>query len=218
MHLVRYTYNRSTAKVYDTFLTVQYMSMLVALIITELITAAVGGLMTFRILSGLEERLINKLAEDYGHEPTSDIPFSHSLDFAQYKVKLLITPIDRLFTEVVYRAQLFFGYIADSPSGSIDRSTIGEDRNQPLAEFSLDRPTIRWLFFCVLFFALVTNVHTSCDVAPLKDAIFGNVRTFDRSSPRQIDYAIEVPKCENAFANLRNRSTICNDFHTIPSS
>ena len=62
-----------------------YVSMLVALIITELITAAVGGLMTFRILSGLEERLINKLAEDYGHEPTSDIPFSHSLDFAQYK-------------------------------------------------------------------------------------------------------------------------------------
>lgn len=117
---MRYTYNRSTAKVYDTFLTVQYMSMLVALIITELITAAVGGLMTFRILSGLEERLINKLAEDYGHEPTSDIPFSHSLDFAQYKVKLLTTPIDRLFTEVVYRAQLFFGYIADSPSRSID--------------------------------------------------------------------------------------------------
>lgn len=117
---MRYTYNRSTAKVYDTFLTVQYVSMLVALIITELITAAVGGLMTFRILSGLEERLINKLAEDYGHEPTSDIPFSHSLDFAQYKVKLLITPIDRLFTEVVYRAQLFFGYITESPSRSID--------------------------------------------------------------------------------------------------
>lgn len=62
------------------------MSMLVALIVTELVTAAVGGLMTFRILSGLEERLISKLADDYGHEPTSDIPFSHSLDFAQYKV------------------------------------------------------------------------------------------------------------------------------------
>lgn len=64
------------------------MSMLVALIVTELVTAAVGGLMTCRILSGLEERLVNKLADDYGHEPTSDIPFSHSLDFAQYKVPL----------------------------------------------------------------------------------------------------------------------------------
>lgn len=62
-----------------------YMSMLVALIITELVTAAVGGLLTFRILSGLEERLVSKLADDYGHESTSDIPFSHSLDFAQYK-------------------------------------------------------------------------------------------------------------------------------------
>ncbi|XP_031771297.1 cadherin-99C, partial [Apis florea] len=62
-----------------------YMSMLVALIVTELVTAAAGGIMTFRILSGLEERLISKLAVGYGHEPTSDIPFSHSLDFAQYK-------------------------------------------------------------------------------------------------------------------------------------
>jgi len=65
----------------------QYMSMLVALIITELITAAIGGLMTFQILSDLEERLTNKLVMDYGHDSkSSDIPFSHSLDFAQYKV------------------------------------------------------------------------------------------------------------------------------------
>ncbi|XP_076229411.1 tetraspanin-3 isoform X1 [Nomia melanderi] len=63
-----------------------YMSMLVALIVTELVTATVGGVMTFQILSGLEGRLISKLADEYGHEPTSDIPFSHSLDFAQYKV------------------------------------------------------------------------------------------------------------------------------------
>ncbi|XP_012288832.1 CD151 antigen [Orussus abietinus] len=65
-----------------------YMSMLIALIVTELVTAAVGGLMTFRILAGLEERLTDKLAENYGHDPadpTSDIPFSHSLDFAQFK-------------------------------------------------------------------------------------------------------------------------------------
>ncbi|XP_053978006.1 CD151 antigen-like [Hylaeus anthracinus] len=61
-----------------------YMCMLVALIVTELITAIVGGVMTFQILSGLEERLISKLADDYGHEPNSD-PFSQSLDFAQYK-------------------------------------------------------------------------------------------------------------------------------------
>jgi hypothetical protein len=64
----------------------QYMSMLVALIVTELITAAIGGLMTFQILSDLEKRLTGKLKADYGHDPTSDIPFSHSLDFAQYKV------------------------------------------------------------------------------------------------------------------------------------
>lgn len=64
----------------------QYMSMLVALIITELVTAAIGGLMTFQILSDLEERLTSKLAMDYGYESSSDIPFSQSLDFAQYKV------------------------------------------------------------------------------------------------------------------------------------
>lgn len=131
MHLVRYTYNANTAKVYDTFLTVQYMSMLVALIITELITAAVGGLMTFRILSGLEERLIDKLAEDYGHESTSDIPFSHSLDFAQYKVKLLITPIDRLFTEVVYRARNYSLVI--SLTLLVDRSINHRRRHKPAA-------------------------------------------------------------------------------------
>lgn len=62
------------------------MSMLIALIITELVTAAIGGLMTFQILSDLEERLSNKLKVDYGHDLTSDLPFSHSLDFAQYKV------------------------------------------------------------------------------------------------------------------------------------
>lgn len=60
--------------------------MLVALIVTELVTAAVGGLMSFQIQSDLEKRLISKLAVDYGHDTTSDIPFSHSLDFAQYKV------------------------------------------------------------------------------------------------------------------------------------
>lgn len=64
----------------------QYMSMLVALIVTELVTAAIGGLMTFQILSDLEERLTNKLVVDYGHDVTSDISFSQSLDFAQYKV------------------------------------------------------------------------------------------------------------------------------------
>lgn len=61
--------------------------MLVALIVTELVTAAVGGLMTFRILSDLEGRLSDKLTTDYGHDVTSDISFSTSLDFAQYKVR-----------------------------------------------------------------------------------------------------------------------------------
>lgn len=64
----------------------QYMSMLVALIVTELVTAAIGGLMTFQILSDLEDRLTHKLKVDYGHDVTSDISFSNSLDFAQYKV------------------------------------------------------------------------------------------------------------------------------------
>ncbi|XP_012148562.1 tetraspanin-11 [Megachile rotundata] len=62
-----------------------YMSMLAVLIIIELVTAIVSGLITFRTLSGLEKRLIDKLANDYGHEHTSDLSFSHSLDFAQYK-------------------------------------------------------------------------------------------------------------------------------------
>ncbi|XP_012525056.1 tetraspanin-2 isoform X2 [Monomorium pharaonis] len=70
-----------------------YMSMLVALIITELATAAIGGLMTFQIMSDLEERLTSKLAVDYGHDITSDIPFSHSLDFAQYKSKNTGSPM-----------------------------------------------------------------------------------------------------------------------------
>ncbi|XP_078039964.1 CD82 antigen isoform X3 [Augochlora pura] len=70
-----------------------YMSMLAALLVTELVFAAVGGLMTFRILSGLEGRLISKLADEYGHEQTSDIAFSNSLDFAQYKVKNTGSPM-----------------------------------------------------------------------------------------------------------------------------
>lgn len=66
------------------------MSMLIALIVTELVTAAAGGLITFRVLSGLEERLNKSLADHYGHDPTSDIPFSRSLDFAQYKVPVSV--------------------------------------------------------------------------------------------------------------------------------
>ncbi|XP_011153160.1 tetraspanin-11-like isoform X2 [Harpegnathos saltator] len=62
-----------------------YMSMLAALIITELVMAAIGGLMTYQILSDLEGRLSSKLTVQYGHDPTSDVPFSRSLDFAQYK-------------------------------------------------------------------------------------------------------------------------------------
>ncbi|KAL0104587.1 hypothetical protein PUN28_017379 [Cardiocondyla obscurior] len=62
-----------------------YMSMLIALIITELVTAAIGGLMTYQILSDLKGRLSNKLMTEYGHDSTSDIAFSNSLDFAQYK-------------------------------------------------------------------------------------------------------------------------------------
>ncbi|XP_046464823.1 tetraspanin-11 [Neodiprion pinetum] len=62
-----------------------YMSMLIALIVTELVTAAVGGLMIFRVLSGLEKRLGERLSDHYGYNSSSDISFSRSLDFAQYK-------------------------------------------------------------------------------------------------------------------------------------
>lgn len=83
-----YRYRPWSVKAGDVFVVVvpQYMSMLVALIVTELVTAAIGGLMTYQILSDLEGRLTSKLTVDYGHDPTSDIPFSQSLDFAQYKV------------------------------------------------------------------------------------------------------------------------------------
>ncbi|XP_067205285.1 tetraspanin-2-like isoform X2 [Linepithema humile] len=72
---------------------VSYMGMMVTLIIGELSTVALGGFVTFRVLSSLEERLTSKLAVDYGHDPSSDIPFSHSLDFAQYKNKNTGSPM-----------------------------------------------------------------------------------------------------------------------------
>lgn len=62
--------------------------MLVGLIGTELTTAAVGGFMAYRGLSGLETRLLERLADHYGHDRTSDGDFTQSLDYAQYKVKL----------------------------------------------------------------------------------------------------------------------------------
>ncbi|XP_034940696.1 CD9 antigen-like [Chelonus insularis] len=62
-----------------------YIAMLVGLIIPELVTAAVGGFLSYRALSGLENRLLERLGDHYGHDLTSDLPFTHSLDFAQYK-------------------------------------------------------------------------------------------------------------------------------------
>ncbi|XP_029161972.1 tetraspanin-11-like isoform X2 [Nylanderia fulva] len=70
-----------------------YMSMLVVLIVMELVSAAIGGLTTFQILSNLEKRFTNKLATEYGHDKTSDVSFSHSLDFAQYKNKNTGSPM-----------------------------------------------------------------------------------------------------------------------------
>ncbi|KAK0169090.1 hypothetical protein PV327_002836 [Microctonus hyperodae] len=67
------------------FLLIVYIAMLMLLMIVELATAAVGGFLSFRAISGLENRLLEKLSDQYGHDPTSDIAFSHSLDFAQYK-------------------------------------------------------------------------------------------------------------------------------------
>ncbi|XP_043271316.1 leukocyte surface antigen CD53-like [Venturia canescens] len=62
-----------------------YMTMLIILIAAELAVVSVGSFMSVRTTSGLEGRLLNRLAEHYGHDSTSDIAFSHSLDFAQYK-------------------------------------------------------------------------------------------------------------------------------------
>ncbi|CAG5087401.1 tetraspanin-11-like [Cotesia glomerata] len=62
-----------------------YVAMLVGLIVCELATAAVGGFLSYRAVTGLENRLLDRLADHYGHDRTSDIAFSQSLDFAQYK-------------------------------------------------------------------------------------------------------------------------------------
>ncbi|XP_011303181.1 leukocyte surface antigen CD53 isoform X2 [Fopius arisanus] len=62
-----------------------YVVALVVLIITELATAAVGGFLAYRGISGLEERLLERLADHYGHDSTSDLAFTQSLDYSQYK-------------------------------------------------------------------------------------------------------------------------------------
>ncbi|XP_031777589.1 tetraspanin-1 [Nasonia vitripennis] len=63
-----------------------YMSMLIALIVAEIVTAVVLGIVTYRVMTGLEPRLRERLSEHYGHDDTSsDVDFSHSLDYAQYK-------------------------------------------------------------------------------------------------------------------------------------
>lgn len=64
---------------------ITYIFLLVGLIGTELTTAAVGGFMAYRGLSGLETRLLERLADHYGHDRTSDGDFTQSLDYAQYK-------------------------------------------------------------------------------------------------------------------------------------
>ncbi|XP_058794800.1 CD151 antigen-like isoform X2 [Phymastichus coffea] len=63
-----------------------YMSLLITLIVAEIATAAVLGFMAYKALTGLESRLIERLSNHYGHDSSSsDVGFSHSLDFAQYK-------------------------------------------------------------------------------------------------------------------------------------
>ncbi|XP_058794799.1 CD82 antigen-like isoform X1 [Phymastichus coffea] len=64
----------------------EYMSLLITLIVAEIATAAVLGFMAYKALTGLESRLIERLSNHYGHDSSSsDVGFSHSLDFAQYK-------------------------------------------------------------------------------------------------------------------------------------
>lgn len=62
--------------------------MLTLLVAAELVVAAIAGLKTRQILLDLEDRLTKKLAVDYGHYPDadSDVFFSESMDFMQYKV------------------------------------------------------------------------------------------------------------------------------------
>lgn len=66
----------------------QYIVILTLLIVVELLIAVVTGFITSRILMNLENRLTSKLAADYGHysDTGSDIFFSESMDFIQYKV------------------------------------------------------------------------------------------------------------------------------------
>lgn len=70
------------------FFSPQYIVMLTLLVAAELVVAAVAGLKTRLILLDLENRLTKKLAVDYGHYPDtdSDVLFSESMDFMQYKV------------------------------------------------------------------------------------------------------------------------------------
>ena len=64
----------------------QYMSMQVALIVAELVTAAVLGIMTYRVITGLEGRMAERLNGYYG-EQGGDLLFTNSLNYAQFKVR-----------------------------------------------------------------------------------------------------------------------------------
>ncbi|XP_020300053.1 tetraspanin-6-like [Pseudomyrmex gracilis] len=68
---------------------ISYIVMLTLLVAAELVVAAIAGLKTRQILLDLEDRLTKKLAVDYGHYPDadSDVFFSESMDFMQYKFK-----------------------------------------------------------------------------------------------------------------------------------
>ncbi|XP_014216095.1 CD82 antigen-like [Copidosoma floridanum] len=67
------------------YVIITYMTLLIALIVTETITAAILGVMAYRVLTGLETRFAGRLAEHYGHDASNDLGFTQSLDFAQYK-------------------------------------------------------------------------------------------------------------------------------------
>ncbi|KAL7295282.1 hypothetical protein TKK_0011417 [Trichogramma kaykai] len=62
-----------------------YMSMLIAMLITEFVMSTVLGIVTYRVISGLESRMSERLNGHYGHGGLSDIKFTHSLDYAQFK-------------------------------------------------------------------------------------------------------------------------------------
>lgn len=129
------------------------MAMLIILIAAELAAVSVGGFMSVRTMSGLEGRLLNRLAEHYGHDPTSDIAFSHSLDFAQYKVHTFIAIPGRYKIHIFFSIYYLFQFNCCGIYGDGDYNETawwrdgqfsGTKRHVPLTCCVLKNPDVRY--------------------------------------------------------------------------